>query len=132
MTQHQAHTIKQTGVCPFCEANCGVILEIDRENQKVISARGDKDDPFSQGFVCAKTHALTKIQEDPDVVRKPLRKRGDDFEEVSWDAAFDEIAERAKSIQQSHGYDALATYFGNATIHHPGVMLYGGVLGASL
>ena len=132
MTQPQANTIKQTSICPFCEANCGVILEIDTENQKVLSARGDKDDPFSRGFVCAKTHALTKIQDDPDVVRKPLRKKGNGFEEVSWEAAFDEIAERSKAIQKSHGYDGLATYFGNATIHHPGVMLYGGALGGSL
>ena len=47
MTQAHANITKQTSVCPFCEANCGVILEIDRENQKVVSAKGDKDDPFS-------------------------------------------------------------------------------------
>lgn len=132
MTQAHANITKQTSVCPFCEANCGVILEIDRENQKVVSAKGDKDDPFSRGFVCVKMHALTKIQEDPDLVRKPLRKKGSDFEEVGWDEAFDEIAARAKAIRQGYGYDGLATYFGNATIHHPGVMLYGGVFARSL
>ena len=132
MTLSHENTITQAGMCPFCEANCGVILEIDREKQKVISSKGDQDDPFSLGFVCAKTHALTKIQEDPDVVPKPLRKKGSDFEPVGWDEAFDEIATRAKAIQKDFGFDALATYFGNAVIHHPGIMLYGGVFAGTL
>ena len=125
-------TVRQTSVCPFCEANCGVILEIDQVKQKVVSAKGDPDDPFSAGFVCAKTHALTKIQEDPDRVQKPLRKRGDEFEAVEWDEAFDEISTRIRALQRDYGDNAVATYFGNATIHHPGMMLYGGVLGQSL
>jgi len=124
--------VNQVGVCPFCEANCGIVLEVDTENQKVVSARGDKEDPFSKGFVCAKSHAMTKIHEDPDLVTKPLRKKGNDFEETSWDLAFNEIAERAQAIQKNYGFDGLATYAGNATIHHPGIMLYLGVFGSAL
>ena len=53
MAEFHTKTTNQVGVCPFCEANCGIVLEIDTENQKIVSARGDKDDPFSIGFVCA-------------------------------------------------------------------------------
>ena len=43
-------------VCPFCEATCGLRLEV--EGERIVSVRGDKDDPFSRGFICPKAHGL--------------------------------------------------------------------------
>lgn len=39
-------------ICPLCEATCGLTLTI--EGTAVTGARGDRDDVFSQGFVCPK------------------------------------------------------------------------------
>ncbi|HYK66114.1 MAG TPA: hypothetical protein VEY94_14315, partial [Patescibacteria group bacterium] len=35
-------------VCPFCEATCGVSIEVERRT--ILSVRGDKQDPFSRGY----------------------------------------------------------------------------------
>jgi len=132
MDSPSPHISKHPFVCPLCEANCGIVLDVDVEKQIVLSARGDKDDPFSRGFNCAKVHALVKLPQDTDLVRRPLRKRGRDFEEISWDEAIDEIADRTKALQREHGKNSIAAYFGNATIHHPGLVMYGLAFAQSL
>ena len=68
--------------CPLCEAICG--LAIDMENGRVVSIRGDREDPFSRGHICPKATALKGIYEDPDRLRRPIRKTKDgDWEEIS-------------------------------------------------
>ena len=50
--------------CNLCEAICG--LEIEHDGEKVISIRGDKQDPLSRGHICPKAIALQDIHADPD------------------------------------------------------------------
>lgn len=114
--------------CPFCEAACGIQVTADHATRAVTGVRGDPDDPFSQGFICPKSYGLTELHADPDRLRRPLRRRGKDFEEIGWEAAMDEAAERISSIQKRHGKNAMAYYFGNPTGHKPGMLLYGPLL----
>ena len=51
---------------------CGLVIETEAD--KVIDIRGDKDDPLSRGHVCPKAVALKDIHEDPDRLRKPLKR----------------------------------------------------------
>jgi len=112
--------------CNLCEAICGV--EIKVENGRISSIRGDKQDPFSRGHICAKAVALKDVHEDPDRVRRPLRRRGSDFEEIGWDEAFDEAADRLRSVRDRHGAESLGVYLGNPNVHNWGAMLYGPLL----
>lgn len=110
------------GFCNFCDAICG--LEIEIEGREVVSIRGDAQDPFSRGHICPKAVAQRDIHADPDRVRRPLRRRGRDFEEIAWDDALDEVAERTAAIQKAHGDDALAFYFGNPIAHNYASLLH--------
>lgn len=101
--------------CMLCEALCG--LEVDHDGRKVLKIRGDEQDPFSRGHICPKGVALADLQNDPDRLRRPLRRRGDEWEEISWDEALDEAARRIVDIQARHGKDAVAVYQGNPTGH---------------
>jgi anaerobic selenocysteine-containing dehydrogenase len=96
--------------------------------RRVTGVRGDKLDPFSEGYICAKAYALTALHDDADRLRKPLRRRGEDFEEIGWDEALGESADRLKSIQKTHGRDAIAYYFGNPSGHKGELLIYGGLL----
>ena len=48
--------------CNLCEAICGI--EIEHDNGKILSIKGDKNDPFSRGHICPKALALKEIYED--------------------------------------------------------------------
>jgi anaerobic selenocysteine-containing dehydrogenase len=109
--------------CNLCEAICG--LEIRVENGEIVSIRGDEQDPFSRGHICAKAVALKDVHEDPDRLRRPVRRRGSEFEEIGWDEAFDEAASRLKAIRKRHGRKSLAVYLGNPSVHNWGTLLYG-------
>jgi anaerobic selenocysteine-containing dehydrogenase len=110
--------------CPICEAGCGLIVTADVEQRKVIEIRGDDGDLLSRGFVCPKSQGMKVLREDKDVLTKPLRRRGRDFEEISWTDAFALAAERFNDISRMHGADANAIYVGNPTAHNPGGLLY--------
>jgi anaerobic selenocysteine-containing dehydrogenase len=109
--------------CNLCEAICGVRIEV--EDGRIMSIRGDDRDPFSRGHICAKAVALKDVHEDPDRVRRPLRRKGSDFEEIGWDEALDEAADRLKRIRKEHGRRSLAVYLGNPVAHNWGSMLFG-------
>jgi len=101
--------------CNICEAMCGLIITHD--GQDVLSIRPDPDDPLSRGHICPKAVALQDFRTDPDRVTRPLLKRGTDFEEISWEAAFDHAAERIRAVQAAHDRDAVGVYLGNPNAH---------------
>jgi anaerobic selenocysteine-containing dehydrogenase len=113
--------------CPFCEATCGITVDVD-DRGRVDSVRGDVDDPFSRGYICPKAHGLKTLTEDGDRLRRPLRRSGRDFVEVSWDEALGEAVDRLLDVRKRHGNDAVAIYLGNPSAHSLDAMLYAPVL----
>jgi anaerobic selenocysteine-containing dehydrogenase len=116
--------------CHLCEAMCGIAIET--EGDKILAIRGDEDDPFSRGHICPKAVALQDVHEDPDRLRRPLRRTASGWEEIGWDEALDEAARRLAAIQEEHGRNAVAVYQGNPTVHNHGSILYGQVFLRSL
>ena len=111
--------------CPTCEASCGLRCEIDREAKRVLRIEGDPDDPRSRGYLCPKAYAMKEIFEDPERLRRPLRKRDDGtWEEMEWDAALDLAASRLRAIRDAHGPNANGYYIGNPTGHNVGGQVY--------
>lgn len=117
---------KHYRTCHLCEAMCGV--EITLDGDRIHSIRGDEDDPFSQGHICPKGPALKDLHEDPDRLRRPIRRRGNDWEEIDWPTAFDEVAERIYGIQRRNGNDAVGLYVGNPNAHNLPSMLFAPML----
>ncbi|MFC0560991.1 molybdopterin oxidoreductase family protein [Halalkalibacter alkalisediminis] len=108
--------------CPLCEATCG--LEIHTKRNEVVDIKGDKQDPFSRGYLCPKGYRLDKLYADPDRMRKPMIRVGEKWREVSWGEAFEEVKRGLGSIIGQHGRDAVATYLGNPNVHHLAGMIY--------
>lgn len=108
--------------CNLCEAMCGIAVEV--EDGRIRRIAGDPADPFSRGHVCPKAVALRDVHEDPDRLRRPLRRTARGWAAVSWEEAFDEAAGRLREIQAQHGNDAVGVYLGNPTVHHLGAMLF--------
>lgn len=109
--------------CPICQAVCGLRLTLD-DTEHVTSVHGDKDDPFSQGYICPKGASLGRLDEDPDRLRTPLIREDDAFREATWDEAFLAVEQGLARIIEAHGRDAVALYFGNPTYNTMAGFLY--------
>jgi len=112
--------------CNLCEAICG--LEIKTQGDQVLSIKGDKNDPLSRGYICPKGVAMQDIYSDPNRLRKPVKKHGDSWVEISWQEAFDSVAKKLVAVQEQHGQNAVAFFAGNPNVHNYGSMTHAGVL----
>ena len=101
--------------CNLCEAICG--LELTLTDGRVTAIRGNPADPLSRGYICPKGVALADVYDDPDRLRRPIRRDGDDWEEVDWDEALDLVADALAHTIDTHGPDAVGIYLGNPNAH---------------
>src|SRR5690606_38359805 len=109
--------------CSLCEATCGIEIELNPAAEEILTIRGDKQDPFSRGYICPKATALQDLHEDPDRLRKPLKRTADGWQEISWDEALDMAAQGLHKIRKAHGRDSLGVYTGNPNVHNHGAMI---------
>jgi len=107
------------GQCTLCEAHCGIQVEI--EGRRVTRITGDPDDVISRGYICPKAAALIDIHDDPNRLRRPVRKLAGRFVEIGWDEALALAADGLRGVQDRHGADAVATYLGNPGAHQSGI-----------
>lgn len=109
---------------------CG--LEISVENGIVTKIEGDKNDPFSRGHICPKAVALKDIYEDPNRLKFPVRRTADGWQQISWEEAFETVAEKIKEIQAKYGNNAVGMYQGNPSVHNLGTTMNSPALAKSL
>ncbi|MFF1452493.1 molybdopterin oxidoreductase family protein [Streptomyces sp. NPDC058274] len=117
-------------ICPLCEATCGLTLTI--EGTRVTGARGDRDDVFSQGFICPKGASFGAVDGDPDRLRAPLVRRDGELCEATWEEAFDAVAAGLRPVVEQHGPNAVAVVLGNPNVHTMAGALYPQVLLSAL
>jgi len=107
--------------CNLCEAMCG--LKITHENNEILKIEGDKEDTFSRGHICPKAFGLKDIYEDPDRLKFPLKKVNGEWKQISWEAAYDEVATKIVETNVAYGPDSIGIYQGNPSVHNLGTML---------
>ena len=91
--------------CPFCGVGCGIVLEHDGD--RVASVCPDADHPVSRGQLCVKGWNAHRFLADPNRLTRPLVRRGDRLEPVSWDVAVDAVAAAVREAQDIAGSDAV-------------------------
>ncbi len=117
--------------CHLCEAICGLVIETD--GKEILSIKGDRDDPLSRGHICPKAVALRDIHEDPDRLRRPVKRVvGEDgehhWQEIEWEEALDTTARRLVETIERDGVHAVGIYLGNPSVHNYGMMTHQGNL----
>ena len=101
-----------------------------RGRARITDVRGNPDDPLSRGHICPKAVALQDVHEDPDRLRRPMKRVSTGstdatWQEISWDEALDLVADNLARTVNEHGRDALAIYLGNPNVHSLGSMTHG-------
>ena len=114
---------KQT-FCRICEPMCGLAVEV--EDGRITKVRGAKDHVQSQGHLCAKAQAAAEMTYDPDRILHPLKRNAatGEFEKVSWDTAYSEIAEKLTAIRNTHGAESLALANGNPVSFYSSLLMW--------
>ena len=100
---------KQT-TCAFCTVCCG--LEMKVEDNHIIDVRPDPNNRRSRNYCCRKGRSARFYQENPDRLRHPLKRVGDEFVEISWDQAMSEIASKTQQLLDKYGPSSLTTIGG--------------------
>ena len=94
--------------CRFCGTGCSVL--VGTKGGRVVATQGDPDAPVNRGLNCIKGYFLSKIMYGEDRLHQPLLRKTDGkydkdgrFEPVSWDEAFDVMAEKFKAALKAKG-----------------------------
>jgi len=88
-----------TTSCNFCSCGCGMIASV-REG-KLIALEGDFDHVVNRGSLCAKGLSMFPTHASPLRNKVPrYRAAGSDhWEEITWDAAIDKIAQKLRKTR---------------------------------
>jgi len=102
-------------VCRFWGGGCGVMIAT--KDDRVVSLKGDPENPVNRGLTCIKGYFNAKIMYGRDRLQTPLLRMKDgkyakdgDFTPVSWDQAFDVMAEKFKQYYSELGPSGIAMY----------------------
>jgi anaerobic selenocysteine-containing dehydrogenase len=94
------------GVCPHdCPDTCGFVVTVDPVSNRAVGLRGDRDHPFTRGFLCQKVANYLDRVYHPGRLTHPLRRAGRKgegrFERISWAEAIRLIAARLRAVAAS-------------------------------
>src|SRR5581483_10158101 len=101
-------------VCPHdCPDTCGMVVTV--QDGRAVRLRGDRDHPFTRGFLCQKVSRYLERVYHPGRLLYPMLRDGPKgagkFRRVSWDEALDVIATRFRAIAASaDGPQAILPY----------------------
>ncbi|MEK7369694.1 MAG: molybdopterin-dependent oxidoreductase [Planctomycetota bacterium] len=108
--------IKNT--CPRdCYDTCSILTTV--EDGKAVKLQGNPKHPITQGLLCWKIKNALKFVYSPERVLYPLKRVGPKgrgkFQRISWDDAYEEIADRFRKIIDKSGPESVLPfhYFGH-------------------
>ena len=106
--------IKPDGIYPStcweCSTRCGSLVTL--ENGHVTKVGPNPKHPGSKGAFCVKgIRALPELTYSPNRIGSPMRRSGargsGQWDEISWDDALEEMADRLLAVRAEHGPEAI-------------------------
>ncbi len=101
--------------CRFCGTGCSVL--VGSQAGRVVATQGDPDAPVNRGLNCIKGYFLSKIMYGEDRLTQPMLRmtngkfdKNGDFAPISWDQAFDIMAEKFKATLKEKGPTAVGMF----------------------
>ena len=107
---HQDGVTMVKSLCYFCHANCGVLAYV--KDGDVIKIEGDPDYSSQGGLCCRGTSALLHVNH-PARINHALKRVGEKgegkWEQIPYDQAIQEVADRLNQIKAESGAEAVAS-----------------------
>jgi len=110
---------KKYGICGLCfhSPGCGVVVHFDEEN-KIDRLEPDPDAPMGK-ILCPMAACAKQIIYSDARLQHPLKRVGPkgthEFEEISWDDAFEVIVDKLNETKQKYGPEAVGFYSGTGS-----------------
>ena len=117
--------------CHICHGSC--IARVTVTEGRVTEIRPDPEGIFNTGRMCPKGLASKELIYHPDRLTHPMKRVGPRgtgaFQRISWDEAYDIIAENLLRIQQEYGMEAVAIAQGTGRHHLPYTARFANAIG---
>ena len=100
----QEHAKESRTICPYCSVGCGAIVHIRLNgDQRTINIEGDPENVINRGSLCSKGASLYQFVENENRLTQPMYRApySKAWKTVSWDWAFDQIAQRIKQTRDA-------------------------------
>lgn len=93
-------------LCPYCAVGCSIVAytkDDARGRPQLVQIEGDPDSPVNEGRLCPKGATAMQLATSARRVQRPLRRApgSDRWEEISWDALLDGLAQRIKDSRDA-------------------------------
>ena len=102
--------------CFNCEAACGLLAYVDKDDWSVRRMEGNPYHPASRGRICAKGPATVNQIHDPERIMYPLKRSGrrgeGKWKRISWEQVLSELSSGIRSLLQQGR--------GNEIVYHVG------------
>ena len=106
-------------ICSICSNGCP--LDVWVQDDKILKV--EPSNAANGGRICVKGYAYKEYVERPDRIQTPLRRVGErgsgKWEQISWDEAYREIAEKLLGIREQSGADSVVFYTGFSKWYRP-------------
>jgi anaerobic selenocysteine-containing dehydrogenase len=105
--------LQKKTICPLdCPDSCGMIATV--QGGRISALQGDKDHPYTNGFICRKMHRYPERVNSPERILYPQlrvgKKGAGEFRRIDWDQALEILAGRLKEICRQHGGESILPY----------------------
>ena len=97
--------------CTLCYHSCGTKVTV--EDGRAVKVRGLESHPLNKGRLCPKGAKALDVVYSPNRLKQPLKRRNGEFEEISWDQALDEIAEKLIRLKDDYGPQVFGLFCGS-------------------
>lgn len=118
--------------CRNCHGGCGVLVTVT--DGVAVQIRPDPDSPLSLGKMCPKGLAGLELLYHPDRLNYPLKRIGErgegKWQRISWDEAYDIIADKLLAIEKEYGMQSVAIAQGTGRHHLHYVVRFSNSIGA--
>ena len=123
MEKMEKMTVKKVR-CNICSAGCPIDAYV--KNGKLVSVEGSRDWPDQTGGLCAKGAASRQYVYNQDRILYPMKRTGargsGTFERISWEEAYEMIAENLLSVRERYGAQSTVFYAGYPKWYRPALL----------
>ena len=106
--------------CGLCHPRCGLLLEV--EDGRIVTVKGDPEHPITRGAICSRGRLIADHVYHPDRINYPIKRQGErgsgKWQRLSWEQAFDEVAEKLQALREKRGAETLAFTHGTRRTYH--------------